>query len=159
VGKPTVDVYGPTATMATISLRSASGALRGTARVRPAPGGASTTGTFRKNGQPVKVKAGDRVTDSQAPGVVLRVLTPDLQLDPSGNGSLTATCFQGADYAVGELFGNGALSFIARGTAHPGGALSVADLVDSGPLPSGFRVQLSCETRKGFTQTMTKRVP
>src|SRR5207344_2469514 len=104
VGSATVDVFGRPGSHATVTLRSSSGTLRGTAAVTPDVFGFAT-GTFRMHGQPVKVKAGDKVVHSAAPLIKLKVLPDDLVVVGTANGSLTATCFAGGDYVAGGLFG------------------------------------------------------
>lgn len=159
VASASVEVFGRPGSHVTVTLRSSSGTLRGSAAVTPGVFG-NVTGTFRKNGQPVKVKAGDRVVHSAAPLIKLKVRPDDLQVVGTANGSLTATCFGGGAYVAGRLFGGGAFDYLANGSVDPGGAISATDLTNGGgDLPSGTHIGLMCETPKGFTELMTDTVP
>ena len=88
--------------------------------------------TFKSGGSPVKVKAGDRVTSSQIPGSY-KVRASDVVVHKPGNGSLTATCAPGSDYAI---FINGVWS--VGGLAGAGGAISNSNVTNGhGPLFAG----------------------
>jgi len=159
VGRSTVEVYGPRGVRATITLKTRGGAVRGTATVTQSMTGAAVTGTFRKNGAAVKVKAGDRVIHSGASSLPLTVVTPTLDLTAPSGGSIHAMCFVGGHFILASAFGNGAFSYLADGVVGPGG-IAIDGLIDSSdPLPSGFRVLLICETSEGFAQTFPDAIP
>lgn len=151
VGSTKASLFGrPGATVKAVLL-APNGALRGTATVTLPTTFIAAEGTFRKNGSPVKVKAGDRVRIGTTTGLTLR--TPDLQVVGT---SATATCFPNQDWVIGTTFGGGAFSYLDDGTADGSGGVAASW---ANPLTPGTKVRLMCENAKGWTQDMVDTAP
>lgn len=153
VGKPGIAVTGPYGPTTTARLRTAAGVLRGTATGKVAGTHSELKATFRKAGKAVRVRVGDRVTSSQIRGSY-RVRASDLVVKKAGNGSLTATCAPGSDYAI---FLNGV--WTGGGMADPGGKVSSTNVTrSSGPIFAGSSVRLACRLPSGFAQVFSVTV-
>lgn len=147
VGSTKATLFGRPGATVTATLLTPAGKVRGTATLTLPTTFISGEATFRKNGSPVKVKAGDRVRIGTVTGLTLR--TPDLVI---GSSSATATCFPNQDWVIGTTFGNGAFSYLDDGTASGTGAVSATWVT---PLLSGTKIRLMCENARGWTQDMT----
>lgn len=151
VGSSAATLFGRSGATVKAVLLAPNGTQRGTATATLPKTFIATPATFRKNGAPVKVKAGDRVRIGTTTGLTLR--TPDLVVTAT---SATATCFPDQDWVIGTVFGAGAFSYLDDGTA--GGAGAVAASWAS-PVSSGTKIRLQCENAKGWTQEMVATVP
>jgi len=149
VGKATVTGTGPYRS-ATTTLRTSAGSLRGTATGAVTGTESKLLATFRSSGASVKVKVGDRVRSSRIAGSY-KVRASDVVVRKAGNGSLTATCAPGSDYAITL---NGA--WTVSGFAGVGGVISSTNVSrGSGPLLKGSEVRLGCRLPSGFGQVFT----
>lgn len=146
LGNAIVTGTGPSGPVTT-TIKTATGTLRGTAKSTVSGYGSTFEGRFKSRGKAVKVKVGDRVRSTGIPGSY-KVRASDLKVKKAGNGSLTATCAPGSDYAI---FVNG--SWTASGMSAAGGVIS-NDNVNrgGGPLFVGSEVKLACRLRSGFGQ-------
>lgn len=146
-GQTFVQAFGRSGTVVPVTLLSANGKARATAAVRIPAGRTMGRGTFRKNGVRIKVRAGDRVRIGHVTG--LEVVTDPLTLGPTG---ASATCFPNQDWIIGTVFGGGAFSALANGTADGTGTVTAAW---AGPLSSGTVVRLYCENARGWVIWLT----
>jgi hypothetical protein len=102
------------------------------------------TSTFRRaNGDPVRVKAGDKVKHSQS-SRSFTVPTRSLEVDVE-NASLTMTCPANGQYVVvvdGERLGSG--------PSGASGAIAENELDANGPLGPGIVIEVRCDNRRGY---------
>lgn len=146
VGNAIITGTGPSGPVTT-TIRTATGTLRGTATSRIGGYGSTFEGRFRSAGRSVKVKVGDRVRSTGIRGSY-KVRASDLKVTNTGNGSLTATCAEGSDYAI---FINGV--WAVSGMSGAGGTIGNANLTNGGgPLFVGSEVTLACRLPSGFGQ-------
>ncbi|MFN8619250.1 MAG: hypothetical protein U0869_00710 [Chloroflexota bacterium] len=153
VGSASVTGTVPVGARATAVLTSPAGAVRGRFSVgsgRDKQTAGRLTGTFRRGGKAVKVRAGDLVTFSGI-STPFRVLRRTLVVDTSGNGSLSATCPAG-----GEWIAYVDTLRVAKGDTPKSGKVAVGDLAG---LTSGEHVKLVCSTKTGFATLQESVVP
>jgi hypothetical protein len=151
VGASKAWLFGRPGTTVKAVLLASNGTVRGAATVTLPGSFPIAQATFRKNGSPVKAKAGDRIRIGTVTGLTLR--TPDLVVSST---AATATCFPNQDWVIGTTFGAGAFSYLDDGTADGSGGVAASW---ASPLGSGTKVRLMCENGKGWTQDMTDTVP
>lgn len=143
----------PVGAKATAVLRTAKGVVRGRFTVssgRDRNTAGDFSGTFRKGGKAVKVRPGDRISFSGST-TGFTVPKPNLEVDPTGNGSLTAQCPAGGQWIalVGTLR-------VATDTTAPSGKIVVSDL---NGVSSGEHVRLICSAKAGWTTAQEVVVP
>lgn len=134
-------------------LKSPKGVVRGKFNVasgRDRNTAGAFSGTFRKNGKAVKVKPGDRITFSGSPAGYV-VPKPNLDVDPTGNGSLRARCPAGGQWIV--FVGQLRVDF---NTTPGDGTVIVSDLQT---VSSGERVKLVCSNKTGWVTVQEVVVP
>lgn len=155
VGSAIIKGTGPNGPVTT-TIKTASGTLRGTAKSAVKGYGSTFQGTFRSAGKAVIVKVGDRVRSTGIPGSYT-VRASDLKIKKvgtGGNGSLTATCATGSDYAI---FVNGV--WTVSGMSGAKGAISNTNVTrGSGPVFAGSEVKLACRLPSGFGQVFVVTV-
>lgn len=147
VGSAKVWLFGRNGAKVKADLLAPNGTVRGTATATLPTTTTIGQGTFRKNGTAVKVKAGDRVRIGGNVGLVVR--TPNLTATAT---TLSATCFPNQEWIAGTIFGAGAFSYVADGTANGSGAVNGSWV---SPLSAGTKLRLMCENAAGYDQDMT----
>jgi hypothetical protein len=155
VGRSEITGTGTPGSTVAVTLHTARGTLRGTARATrvgfkadTAPGGFSAV--FRRGRSPVKVRAGDVIRHSQIRGS-FTVPAKNLVVDPLGAGSLTLSCPKHGAYVV--LVDKGDVDAGPSGN----GRIAVNDL--GGPLAAGTVVEVACDTPKGYGVVQRVVVP
>lgn len=151
-GSATVTIVASWGKRLTATLVSPRGAIRGRATGTITPELDAIRRTFRRDGAPVKVRPGDRVTLSGSRGR-LTVRRPDLVASSLG---LTATCVSARLWMADTIPPVGPFDHLAAGKVRPEGVV-IGSWID--PLPSGARVLLRCEHAKGWVQLMAATVP
>jgi hypothetical protein len=155
-GSAVVDGVGTPGAVLHVQLRR-SGQIRARATATPVGPDGRWQATFRRDGQPVPVKVGDRVTSDLAADADLFVRAVSIQAD------------LGADTAAGRCYPNGLLGVRfyrpngtervgarAYGLADAGGDFSLTDL---GFLGHGWSMRLLCANAAGDTVRRTVVVP
>lgn len=133
----------------TLTLRSAGGAVRGTATATLGKG--TKVVTFRKNGDPVIAQIGDRVSTSSLSGKSLALTDHALTLDGTAHGGdLTASCVPDARWRV-DVFQGARIVYAWGGTTETG-TVEFSDVIVEADDPTGYRVVLECESPNGFVQ-------
>lgn len=128
----------------TVKLRSAGGALRASKSFTLAKGCGGAPGSFKRNGNAVNVRVGDRITADFASDASLRwpAISVSAQL---GGHLLTVHCLPQANFMVSVGPGTGTRYI---GTTDIDGDFT-ADLTGTWTFQSGDRLDLACETIRG----------
>jgi hypothetical protein len=138
-GSPTLDGVLVHRTTGTYQLRTSTGAIRGTASL---DGGPDQLGTFEKNGSPVSLRVGNKVTGSIPANLSITIPKGPTVMKASTD-VLAGTCYPKGKVLIEQLTGDDIVL-----TAKADGTWS-KDFTALGGFASGASAQVACVT-KGY---------
>ena len=154
VGKSKVTGEGTPGATVHLTLRSGSGQVRGTASAVPDRDGVWSA-TFKKNGAPVKVRAGDRAGGDYAGDASLPVHAVALTWD-GGDNTVSGTCFPSQKYGSYLYDTDGHRDYTVYGYADVAGDWTSYPLDDAS---TGWVIKAWCQSARGDVIYATRTVP